>query len=85
MLESNTCIAEVLYSHPRECKKIKANFKLIFGLNFQFLPTRQGFIQAILISVRQHKKLNLLIEFSNLIFTNFILKHVGIELAFKMN
>ena len=45
----------------------------------------QGFIQAILMSVRRHKKLNLLIEFSNSFFTNFFLKDVGIELAFKLN
>ena len=45
----------------------------------------QGFIQAILMSIRQHEKLSLVIEFSNLIFTNFILKHVCIELAFKLN
>ena len=31
---------------------------------------KQGFIQAILISVRQHKTLTLLIQFSNSIFTN---------------
>ena len=43
----------------------------------------QEFMQAILMSVRQHKKLNLLIEFSNSIFANFILKHVDTELAFK--
>ena len=45
----------------------------------------QGLIQATVMSVRRHKKLNLLIEFSNSIFTNFILKHVGVELAFKIN
>ena len=45
----------------------------------------QRFIQAILVSVRRHKKLNPLIEFSNSIFTNFVFKHVGIELAFKIN
>ena len=34
----------------------------------------QGFIQAILIFVRRHKKLNLLIEFSNSIFITFYFK-----------
>ena len=43
------------------------------------------FIQAILMSVRRHKKLNRLIEFSKSIFPHSILKHVGIELAFKIN
>ena len=37
------------------------------------MPT-QGFIQAILVSVRQHKKLNLLIGFSNSIFIIFYFK-----------
>ena len=46
-------------------------------------PHNQGFMQAVLRSVRRYKKSNLLTEFSNLIFTNFILKHVGIELTFK--
>ena len=46
-------------------------------------PHNQEFMQAVLRSVRRHKKSNLLTEFSNLIFTNFILKHVGIELTFK--
>ena len=36
-------------------------------------------------SIRQHKKLSLLIEFSNSIFTNFIVKYVDTELAFKIN
>ena len=36
-------------------------------------------------SSRQHKKLNLLIEFYNSIFTKFILKHIGVELSFKIN
>ena len=35
-------------------------------------------------SVRCHKKLDLLIEFSDSVFTNFILKHVGIDFAFKI-
>ena len=34
----------------------------------------KGFIQAILIFVRRHKKLNLLIEFSNSIFITFYFK-----------
>ena len=34
----------------------------------------QGFIQAILMSGRRHKKLNLLIEFSNSIFMKFYFK-----------
>ena len=34
----------------------------------------QGFIQAILMSIRWHKKLNLLIEFSNSIFIKFYFK-----------
>ena len=45
----------------------------------------QGFIQAILMSSRQHKKLNLLTEFSNLISQNFSLKHTGSEIACKIN
>ena len=35
---------------------------------------QQGFIQAILMSGRRHKKLNLLIEFSNAIFIKFYFK-----------
>ena len=35
---------------------------------------QQGFIQAILMSVRRHKKFNLLIEFSNRIFIKFYFK-----------
>ena len=38
--------------------------------NEKILPW-QGFIQAILMPVRRHKKLNLLIEFSNSIFIKF--------------
>ena len=45
----------------------------------------QGFIQAILMSGRWHKKLNLLIWLSNSIFINLILKYIGIELAIKIN
>ena len=55
------------------------------GLLDTYPISLQGFIQAILMSVRRHKKLNLLIEFSNSFFTNFFLKDVGIELAFKLN
>ena len=36
-------------------------------------------------SGRWLKKLNLLTEFSNSFFKNFILNHIGIELAFKIN
>ena len=40
----------------------------------------------ILMSGRRHKKLNLLIEFSNSVFIFvFILKHIGFELAFRIN
>ena len=52
---------------------------------FELNTYDQGFIQAVLTSVRRHKKLNLLIGFSNSIFTNFIENHVGIEPAFKIN
>ena len=45
----------------------------------------QGFIQAILMSGRRHKILNLLIEFSSSIFIKFVLKHIGVELAFNIN
>ena len=38
------------------------------------LSTLQKFIQAILMSGRPHKKLNLLIEFSNSIFIKFYFK-----------
>ena len=44
----------------------------------------QEFIQAILMSGRQCKKLNLLIELSNF-FTKTFLKHIGVELVFKIN
>ena len=47
--------------------------------------TDQGFIQAILMSGRQHKKLNLLTEFSTQSSKKFILKHIDTELAFKIN
>ena len=51
-----------------------------------FLPVaRQGFIQAVLMSGRRHRKLNLLIEFKNSIFKKINLKHVIVELAFKIN
>ena len=58
--------------------------KTLSGWEFGLGGT-QRFIQAILMSSRWHKKLNLLIEFSNSIFINFILKHIGVELAFKIN
>ena len=38
------------------------------------IHTLQEFIHAILMSVRRHKKLNLLIEFSNSIFIKFYFK-----------
>ena len=38
------------------------------------VPNIQGFIQAILMYGRRHKKLNLLIEFSNSIFIKFCFK-----------
>ena len=40
------------------------------------LLSSQGFIQAILMSVRRHNKLNLLSEISNSILYNFILKYI---------
>ena len=46
---------------------------------------QQEFIQAILMSGRQHRKLNLLIEFKNSIFKKINLKHVIVEIAFKIN
>ena len=50
---------------------IKVIFRLWIRVNtknfFRFI-TRQGFIQAILMSGRRHKKLNLLIQFLNSIF-----------------
>ena len=54
-------------------------------LNQVFSLYHQGFIQAILMSSRQHKKLDLLTEFYNSIFIKFILKHIGVELSFKIN
>ena len=46
----------------------------------------QGFIHAILISGRWHKKPNVLIEVvSNSIFLIFFIKHVVIEMTFKIN
>ena len=47
--------------------------------------TDQGFIQAILMSGRRHKKLNLLTEFSTQSSKKFILKHIDTELAYKIN
>ena len=46
---------------------------------------RQGFIQAILMPGRWHKKLNFLIEISKSIFIKFYSKHFGVELTFKIN
>ena len=43
----------------------------------------QGFIQAIFMSGRRHKKLSL-IEFSNSIYIKCYFK-IGVELAFKIN
>ena len=42
--------------------------KIIFYIHIQ------GFIQAILMSIRRHKKLNLVIEFSNPIFIKVYFK-----------
>ena len=45
----------------------------------------QNFIQAILMSGRWCKKLNLLSGFSSSIFIIFFKKHIGFELAVKIN
>ena len=44
-----------------------------------------GFIQAILMSGRWYKKLNLLIKFSNSIVIILKKKHIGFELAVNIN
>ena len=46
---------------------------------------QHGFIQAISISSRWLKKLNFLIESLNSILVKICFKHIGIELAFKIN
>ena len=49
------------------------------------MPKFQVLFQAFLMSERRYKKLNVVIEFSNSIFIKFILKHIGVELTFKIN
>ena len=66
--------------HPKMRKMLQIFFKKTFSP-----VARQGFIQAILMSGRQHRKLNLLIEFKNSIFKKINLKNVIVELAFKIN
>ena len=56
----------------------------IMGLPFHY-SIYHGFIQAILMLDRQHKKLNVLIELLNSIFIKCFLKHLVVELAFKIN
>ena len=53
-------------------KKFADNAKKINDIDKQI--HQQGFIQAILMSVRRHKKFNLLIEFSIRIFIKFYFK-----------
>ena len=45
-----------------------------FFWKYWYIFLLQGFVQAILMSSRRHKKLNLLIEFSNSIFIKFCFK-----------
>ena len=46
---------------------------------------KQGFIQAILMSVRLHKNPDLLMEFSNSVFVKFYFKQFGVEITFKIH
>ena len=46
---------------------------------------KQGFIQAILMSVRLHKNLDFLMEFSNSVFVKFYFKQFGVEITFKIH
>ena len=45
----------------------------------------QGFIRAVFMSGRRHKKLNLLISFQTQSSSNLMSKHIGVELAFIIN
>ena len=63
------CRSELIYTKCLYTKCTPHFDKLLYSFCIQNLY-KQGFIQAILMSVRQHKTLNLLIQFSNSIFTN---------------
>ena len=58
------------YSEACQRSTIKRFAKIVQGYNYlcKIKIIVQGFIQAILMSIRRHKELNLLIEFSNSIF-----------------
>ena len=45
----------------------------------------QGFIQAILMPIREHKTLNLITEFSNSILITFYFKNFGIAILLKIH
>ena len=53
--------------------------------NITVIFSYQEFIQVNLMSVRRHKKLNLLILLSNSIFINFYFKAFGIEIFLKIH
>ena len=62
--------------HPffKQCFFNSTSVLLNSFMNWASNVAKQEFIQAILMSSRQHKKLNLLIEFSNSIFRKFYFK-----------
>ena len=55
----------------KSLKKAVFGMALLLSKNFCINIRVQEFIQTILVSGRLHKKVNLLIEFSNLIFIKF--------------
>ena len=69
---------EQLQEKETSCNELRTTIQVSRKSERQHFSSRtdpsQGFIQAILMSVRRHKKLNLLIEFSNSIFIKFYLK-----------
>ena len=70
------CFSPCYRNLPRRicsCACISWLFQFAFSAYYS-LYKYQGFIQAIFMSVRRHKKLNLLIEFSNWIFIKFFFK-----------
>ena len=61
----------IFWEFFKSLKKVAFGMALLLSKNFCVSIRVQEFIQTILVSGRLHKKVNLLIEFSNLIFIKF--------------